>query len=506
MAQMKNQFSRNIGKNALALLAGVLLTLACAPFNIFPLAIISAAIILVLWLDVPREIAFQRGFFYGIGLFGSGVYWLYISMHTYAYLPAAAAGALTSVAVALLALFPALKGWLLNRYFPRTNTTKILCAFPAIWVFIDWIRSWVFSGFPWLYIGYSQTLSPLKGYAPLFSVFGVSMATVLTSALIVNAYRAFKQNNRKNGYLSIAACALIWVAGGILSTVTWTKPDGRPIQISMVQANIPQQLKWLPEQVEPTLKQYKDLSASHWQNSEVIIWPEGAIPAPLSYVEDFVNEMADIAKQHHAQLITGIPIKNPENNRYFNGVISVGESTSGFYLKRRLVPFGEFIPMQNWFGRIFDILHVPMSDMTASYNFTDPLTLSHGIKMITFICYEIAFPEQVRYTLKKFGIILTVTNDAWYGHSIAQAQHLQMAQMRAIENGRPVLFATNNGLTASISPTGKILSAAPPFEATVLTTLVQPYTGNTPWQRRGMDPILLIITTFLYRAYRKRLA
>ncbi|HVY53657.1 MAG TPA: apolipoprotein N-acyltransferase [Gammaproteobacteria bacterium] len=501
---MKNPLSLNIAKNGLAVFAGVLLTLACAPFNVFPFALISSAVLLALWLDVSPEQAFKRGFYYGVGLFGSGVYWIFISMHTYADLPAVFAGLLTALFIACLSLFPAVQGWLTNRYFPLTNNTKILCAFPALWVFIDWIRSWIFSGFPWLFIGYSQIQSPLKGYAPLLSVYGVSLATVLSSALIVNAYRHYKNRQLNFSYYNLLAMVSIWVVGGALCLIQWTKPLGQTIKISLVQANIPQQLKWDPDQIQPTLNQYKTLSEKHWGSSQVVIWPEAAIPAPLEYVAGFLDDMAAVAKSHHATLITGIPIKNPLNNRYFNAVVSVGDQSEGVYLKRRLVPFGEYIPLQYWFGRVFDFLKIPMSDFTEGVGPDEPIKLVNGIKILTFICYEIAFPEQLLSRIKSTSMILTVTNDAWFGHSIAQAQHLQMAQMRAIELGRPVLFASNNGITATINSKGQIQNSAPPFETYVLTDDVQPYQGETPWQFFAMDPVLLIISALLYAAFRNR--
>lgn len=187
-------------------------------------------------------------------------------------------------------------------------------------------------------------------------------------------------------------------------------------------------------------------------------------------------------------------------------MISVGYQESGFYLKRHLVPFGEYVPFQQWLGRIFNFLHIPMSDFSAGPAIMEPIKLLQGIKLSTAICYEIAFPELMLASIKKIGLILTVTNDAWFGHSIAQAQHLQMAQMRAIELGKPVLFASNNGITALISASGKIESAAPPFKTSVLTGKVRPYQGNTPWARYPMDPILLIIIGLLFTAYRHRRA
>jgi len=503
MWQMKNELLIEIGKNSLALLAGVFLTLACAPFYVFPSALISAAFILILWLNISPGLAFRRGFFYGLGLFGSGVYWVYISMHTIAMLPALVAGLLTILFVSCLALFPAAQGYYLNRFFPRSNNAKILCAFPAFWVLCEWVRSWLFSGFPWLFIGYSQTHSPLKGYAPLGGIYAVSLVTILSAALIVNAIRYLRIKQHKTAYFNLLLLVFLWTLGGLLNLISWTHPQGKPFQVSLVQANIPQQLKWQAEQVLPTLEEYKNLSENHW-DSQLVIWPESAIPAPLTEVIDFVNQMAETATQHHSQLITGVPVKNIHNNRYFNAVISVGTAGNGYYLKRRLVPFGEFIPFERMLGPVFDILHVPMSDFTPDHNYPQPLTLHDNIKMLAFICYEIAFPEQVLQSIHDVGLLLTVTNDSWFGHSIAQAQHLQIAQMRAIETGRPLLFASNNGITAIISQQGNVLAAAPPFQTYVLTGQVQAYSGQTPWQKFAMDPVLLTALILLSIAIKYR--
>lgn len=502
---MRNQLLIELSKNSVALFAGICLTLACAPFNIFPLALLSAGLLIFLWLDIPADKAFIRGFFYGIGLFGSGVYWVYISMHSYAGIPWPLAMLLTTLFMACLALFPAVHGWLLNRFFPQTTSSKIICAFPALWVFIEWVRSWLFSGFPWLFIGYSQTHSPLRGFAPLLSVYGVSLMTAISSGLVVNALRHFKQKQAQPGYWNLLLLLLIWVLGSLLGLISWTKPLDKSLQISLIQANIPQQLKWLPEQVEPTLQLYWTLTEQHW-DSEVIIWPEGAIPTPLNDIRAFIDKMATVARKHHSTLITGIPIRNQLNNDYFNAVISMGTSGDSLYLKHRLVPFGEYVPLRRWLGSVLGFLNIPMSDLIAARGLQEPLNLPHHIKMLTFICYEIAFPEQVLYTLQDIGLILAVTNDAWFGHSIAQAQHLQIAAMRALEMGRPLLFASNNGITAIISANGTLLAAAPPFETYVLTKKIQPYTGTTPWQKYAMDPVLLILIILLYTAYKYRRA
>lgn len=478
----------------LALLAGAILTLSFAPFNIFPLAILSGALLLNVWLNSSTQRAFWRGWLFGVGLFSTGVYWVYISIHTYGGTNVFAATLITALLIAYISFFPALAGYLLNRFFPTNNNAKILLAFPAIWVFTEWVRSWLFTGFPWLLVGYSQMTSPLRGYAPIASVFGISLAVLFCSGLVLKIILEIKQKNYPQVYKFSVVLLLIWIIGGTLSLIAWTKPINKPIQISMVQGNIAQELKWSPEHVQPTLDHYEELTNSHW-NSPIVIWPESAIPVPLQMATDFVESMAKLAYSHQTTFISGIPIKDENSDSYYNAVIAIGAG-QGLYLKHRLVPFGEFIPFRKIFGRLFDLMQVPMSNFISGEGHPDPI-LSNGLKIAAFICYEIAYPEQVLWRQGDMNMILTISNDAWFGHSIAQAQHLQMAGMRALEMGRPVLFVSNDGITAFINAKGKIQSRAPAHEPYVLTDTIQATAGTTPWQRFGMDPVFIIIISFL---------
>jgi apolipoprotein N-acyltransferase len=499
--QIQNVFSAGILGDCLALIAGAILTLAFAPFGIYPLAILAPALLLALWLKISKKRAFLRGWLFGIGLFTSGVYWVFISIHNFGNASIPLSVIITGGLIAILALFPAANGYFLNRYFQQTTRAKVLYAFPATWVLLEWIRSWIFSGFPWLFLGYSQINSPLKGFAPIFSVYGISLAVILSSALFLNSLRCFRRAKYQEFYFSLLALAFIWAVGSVLSFIPWTKPDGPLVKISLIQGNIPQAVKWSPDQVLPTLDRYKKLTEKHW-DSKIIIWPESAVPLTLQNAESFINDMSEQAYKHHTAIITGIPVESPEPGSYYNAVVTLGSGT-GIYAKQRLVPFGEFTPLPSLFKNFFTLLDIPMSDFIPAKEKLKPLEIGH-LKIATFICYEIAFPEQVLSRDGEIGMILTVSNDAWFGHSIAQAQHLEIGQMRALEMGRPVLFVSNNGITAFIDPTGKIHSIAPAFETYVLTDTIQAYIGKTPWQYFGMDPILVILLFMLFSAFRYR--
>jgi len=489
-----------------AILAGALLTLSFAPFKIFPLAFVSTTLLLLLWQETSAKTAFFRGWLFGVGLFGTGVSWIFVSIYTYGHAPFIFALFLTCLFVAILSIFPALSGYCLNRFFRTPNFTKFVYAFPVMIVFFEWMRSLFFSGFPWLTIGYSQIDSPLRGYAPFFSVYGVSLFTLCCSGLLLATYYAYRAQDRKKVYSYLFSIVTILVVGQVLAMIHWTQPAGPPVKVSLVQGNIPQDIKWSQDQVQNSLNTYTDLTQPHW-DSKIIVWPESAIPTSLENAEEFVNALNAEAIEKKVTLITGVPIRVDNTDSYYNAIISLGAEKS-FYLKHKLVPFGEYIPFRNWLNKFLDILHISDMSMTMSdfkpSNMKNKPMLADKIKISAFICYEIAFPEMVITHDSTINMLLTVTNDAWFGHSIAQAQHLEMAQMRALELERPLLFVSNDGLTAVINAFGKIQSIAPPHIAYVLTDTVQPMKGTTSWQRRSMDAVLVMMVSFLFLSWRRR--
>lgn len=488
--------------SGLAILAGAGLTLAFAPFHLFLLAVISPAILLFLWSREKPARAFLTGFLYGIGHFATGIYWVYISVHIHGNTNVFLALLITALFVALLALFPALTGYLLNRTFPVNNAKKLLFGFPFLWVLFEWIRSWLFTGFPWLLLGNSQIYSPLKGYGPIVSVYGISLLVLVCSGLLVNFY--LQRAKWRAAFLNIIVLFGIGFTGSALSFVSWTYSSGTPMQVALVQGNIEQSVKWEPGHVQFSLDRYTELTEPYW-NTELIVWPESAVPVPFHVASEFLNAVTDITKKTNATLITGIPIKASQSG-YYNAMITLGAGT-GTYYKYRLVPFGEFIPFKNSLGKLLDLLEVPMSDFIQGPVTPQPINVN-GKKIAAFICYEIAYPEQVRLFDQSVDLILTISNDGWFGRSIAQAQHLEIAQMRALEMGRPILFAGNDGITAIIDHKGQIQSQVPPFEAAVLIDKIQPMQGQTPWQRMGMGILLaiffILLLTFQCNKMRQR--
>lgn len=483
-----------------AVLLGILMPFAFAPYDIFPLAIAAPAALLALWLQTSSlKKTFCLGYFFGLGMFGAGVYWVFTSIHIFGEVPAFAAAFITFGMISILALFPATVGYYLNKYFTINTSAKRIYAFPALWVFSEWVRSWLFSGFPWLFLGYSQTNSPLKGYAPLLSVYLVSLAAAMSSGLIVNAVIRFKQRNYKSLYTSLLALSILWISGGLFALIPWTRTDGEPISVALVQGNVPQSIKWSPESLQLSIDRYKELTEPLWGKTNIIIWPESAIPATLQDEETLINALDQKAKDNNSALILGIPIQT-DNNQYHNAIVTLGAEQQ-LYLKRHLVPFGEYTPFMSILSHALNFMNIPIPDMIPGKLVQPPLTIGH-VKILASICYEIAFPTLIRSNDKSINMLLVVTNDAWFGESAAEPQHLQMAAMRALEFAKPVLFVSNDGITAIINPDGTIQDSVPQRETTILKSTVQPRYGVTPWLYNGMSPLFIILISFIFIAVR----
>lgn len=485
-----------------AVLLGMTLTFAFAPYEVFPLAVLVPAGLLGIWLTLSPKQAFITGFLFGLGLFGAGAYWVYISVNQFGGVVAPLAFLITAGMMCILALYPGATGYVLNRYFPINSTAKIVFAFPALWLISEWLRSFLLSGFTWFLLGYSQTNSPLKGYAPIFSVYGISLALVLTSALIVSSAIKYRQQAYRSAYIHLLIIVTIWVGGGLCALIPWTKPTGEPVAVSLVQGAIPQDIKWSPESIQVSLDRYEALTKPLWGKHRLIIWPESAIPLPLPDAAYYIQKIDDQANASHDHLILGIPIQSEMRNGYYNGIVTLGGRYQA-YLKRHLVPFGEYIPFSPWLYRLLNYMNIPVSDLLPGNRQQGLLSIG-DLKILPAVCYEITFPLLMQTNDKSINLLLTLTNDAWFGKSNAQAQHLQMAAMRALEFKRPALVVSNDGITAIINADGQIESQAPPYQPYVLNGTVQPSQGITPWMVNGIDPMLFIMMCFLFIAIQSK--
>ena len=476
--------------NYLSPLAGVLLSFAFSPFDFGYLVVIALSILFWSWEDVSAKKAALRGYLFGLGLFGCGVSWVYISVHDYGGANAVGSGLLTAFFVAFWALFPALVGYCVVKIkFVAGSVLNILIA-PLLWVLIENYRGyWLLNGFPWLQVAYAQIDTPLGGYIPVLGVYGTGFLVALSAAIIV-----FTLKYRYKTAILMTFLAGIWVGGGLLKNITWTHAIGSAIKVSLIQGNIPQDQKWAPENKINTLLKYKQLTQEHW-DSKVIIWPESAIPAFLSQVDAFfVTPLEVEARQHNVDLIVSLPLQDTDSNDIYNGVLSLGHERMT-YKKNHLLPFGEYLPLQPLSGFVLKLLGIKLGSFTAGGD-DQAFLKAGGYAFSTSICYEDAFGGEVIRGVEYAAFLVNVTNDAWFGHSIEPHQHMQMARLRALETGRYLLRTTNTGVTAIVDASGNIIQQAPLFETAVVTDSVTPMGGMTPYARIG-DTLIMSILAIL---------
>ena len=477
-------------------LTGALLPLAFSPFDIYSLAFILPAILLLIWKEASPQKAFWTGWIFGLGFFGTGASWVAISMHRFGNASTALTGLITFLFVAFLALFPATLGYVFRKFFSRlTDAKKYLLIFPALWVIWEFARSVLFTGFPWLLLGYAQLTTPLKGLSPIVGVYGLSLITALISGALV--LLATKQEVKIKTVSFILIFGFIGL-GWIFKDHSWTKPTGLPIKASLVQGNIPQAVKWNPSYVLQTIATYKDLTLANL-TSDLIVWPEGAMPIFADNARYFIQKLGQLAQKNQSNIILGVPIQDPQNKKYYNGLLLIGEN-QGEYLKRHLVPFGEYTPLTAIFGKAMVYFNIPMSSFSPGPQNQPDLKINK-IRIAPFICYEIAFPSAVLNAAENSELLLTLSDDSWFGRSIALAQHLQMAQMRSLETGRYQLLSTNTGITAFITPIGTILKGAPINQQIVITDTVQPMTGKTPLMIWHYYPVMGVIALMILSVF-----
>lgn len=489
-----------------ALLSGGLITLSLAPYSIWPLALIAATLMYPIMQNRSVRQAALLGWLFGLGLFGSGASWVYVSIHEFGYTPVYLAALLTFLFCGGLALCCSLSwslyAWLSNNGRSRFNkqTGWQIILFSSIWVAGEWMRSWLLTGFPWLFIGYSQTEYWLASWAPVVGVYGISFIICFSGAVAALAFTRIKDKDLAQNWAMTTALSsvviLLWLAAAPLKNHQWSQVTGGAQSVTMIQANISQHDKWQREYLQPTMQLYAKLSEPHWQTSDLMIWPEAAIPTYYQYANVFLDQIHDRALQDNSALITGIPSRDTHSDNSYNSVVTAGNA-SGVYHKQRLVPFGEYIPFANLVGNIMDFFDLPMSTMSAGQKQQAPLSIQQW-QSKPLICYEVVYPDFAAKAAALSDVLITVSNDSWFGSSIGPLQHLQMAQMRALENSRYVLRSTGSGVSAIIDQHGMIVARTAQFERTVLSGEFYLMRGNTPWTRFGywlVPTIMCLILT-----------
>jgi len=469
---------------------GLLLPLAFAPFDLHPLAPLCLAGLFALWEgERPREAAVQA-FWFGFGAFLLGLHWLYISLHTFGKAPLVVAIPLMLALIAILAGYLAAVGYLANRYFPGRGLARWLLALPATWTLVEWLRGWILGGFPWLAIGYSQIDTPLSGLAPIAGVYALSFAVALTGGALL----ALVRGSAWQRIVAIGAAAVLWLASAALHGHEWTRPVGARVSVALVQGGITQDRKWLPEELEPTKALYQTLTDQHL-DTELIVWPEAAVPQLLDELGDYLGPLFEAVHARGHAILLGVVEYDGATASYYNSVIGY-DGTISRYRKRHLVPFGEFFPVPGFVRRWLRLMSLPYTDFARGEPTQPPLALD-GQHIGVSICYEDAFGEELIGVLDRATLLANVSNDAWFGGSVAPHQHLQIARMRALEAGRDLVRTTNTGITAVIAASGRVEQKIPQFDPAVLKGSVQPRTGLTPYALSGNATIVVFLLASL---------
>ncbi|HEV8019215.1 MAG TPA: apolipoprotein N-acyltransferase [Steroidobacteraceae bacterium] len=471
-------------RTLIAFVAGALLATAFAPLNLWPFAVLAPAMLMWLWQDAaPREAA-RLGFWFNFATFAAGTYWLYISIHGFGGAPLWIAFALMLGLVSIMGLYHAALGYAVARWLPATGAVRWLVALPAAWLLIEWWRGWFLSGFSWLSLGYSQTDSWLAGLAPIVGVYGISAALLVCAG----ALTALVCGDRHVRLLAVVALLLPWVAGAAFYRHLWTRPSGPAVTVAVVQGAIPQDEKWLDNNRDTTLKRYQSLT-EEVLGTQLIVWPESA---PADVAQDLVPYISNLYREARARgsaLVMGVlraerDPRSPGETRYYNSVLALDANSSGWYDKHHLVPFGEFFPVPHFVRSWLRLMSLPYSDFTAGAPEQPPLAAAH-LELGTTVCYEDAYGSSMLSVLPRANVLVNVTNDAWFGHSSARHQHFQIARLRALEAGRYMVRAANDGISAVIGPRGEVIARAREFTPVALVSSVIPYGGLTPYARVG---------------------
>lgn len=489
--------------NWLCFISGFLLVFSYAPFSYWWLALVLPSVILHQIRHATPKVAAKKMALFAFGWFSSGISWVHVSIDQFGGLPLIFSLLLMLALCAYLALFPALAGYLAARI--AKNKQMNLWLLPPIWLFCEYLRSVVLTGFPWLSLGYSQIDSPLSAFAPVIGEVGLTGIILLLNICLVKIYctcsELFKQQNQESLNRStssslappIALILCIFSTSMVFTQISWTELTGKSSKVALIQGNIAQSIKWQPEQEWPTMLKYLDLTRVNY-DADLIVWPESAIPALEPAVQDYLSTVNRSAMLNNSTIITGLINYNFESKEYFNALLVLGkknaEDEQGYYYnhsnryyKSHLLPIGEFVPFQELLRPLAPFFNLPMSSFTAG-NYVQPNLVANNLHILPLNCFEIAFPKQLAANFTdKTDMILTVSNDAWFGDSHGPHQHFEIARMRALEFGRPLIRATNNGVTGMINHLGEVTAIAPQFEEVVLRGEIDFVSGDTPYSQ-----------------------
>ncbi|WP_150538501.1 apolipoprotein N-acyltransferase [Actinobacillus vicugnae] len=473
----------NLTACLLAFVLGSIATLAYSPFDFWGIIFISATSLIWAATLPQRKTALWSTFAWSIGYFCVGVNWIHVSMIQFGGVPVA----ISYLAVLLLACYLAIYNLLFSYLAQRFQISNPF-ALAGIFTGTEYLRSVVFTGFPWLQFGYTQIDSPFAGLAPLFGVEGLTFFV-----MVVSGYLVLLAKNSAKMTASLAILTLLCGLAFVTRFVPFVQNDEQkqPLNVSLVQGNIAQKMKWDPAHFDYTIQTYQRLISPLLGKSEVIVLPESAIPALETQIYPLLRQLQQAASAKGSEVIIGTLYQN-ENQQLFNSALVLGNPTQPYdlhndvrYNKHHLVPFGEYVPFGSALDWMRDVFILPIN--LSQGEFVQQPLFAKNRKFNMAICYEVIFGNQLQQNqqAQQSDYLLTITNDAWFGASIGPWQHFQMARMRALELGKPLLRAANTGITAVVGAKGEIIRQIPQFEANVLTAQIQPTKGETLFAKTG---------------------
>jgi len=476
----------------IALVLGALMPLAFAPFNFWWVSVFAVSGLIFLWqFEQTKQQIFIIGLLFGLGYFGLGLYWVYFSLHDFGNAAVPVAVAITALLIMWQACYIGVLGLVFHQFNTRYSPRLALLLMPLLWFSMEWLKGIVITGLPWLSLGYPHINSPLSIYAPWLGVYGVGAISMLMSlVLVIVLKRCFKENL---SLIIIAVFTLLLLP--FLAPIEQTSPLSKSLKITQIQGNIAQEIKWQRDKRQHILDVYWDQTKRYW-DSDLIVWPETAIPGRSEMIEESVLlPMSMIAAENETNLLFGVIVSDLAKSQYYNSMLMVGEH-QGLYHKRHLVPFGEYMPMRWLLEFMNQFIQIPMSDMRAG-GLDQPLMEINDVKLGVSICYEDVFSRDINRDLPDANILINTSNDAWFGDSLAPHQHLQIAQMRALETGRPMVRSTNTGISAFIDHKGKITQQTDQFKVQAITADVVGRTGETMFVTIQPYQWIIVLAMFL---------
>jgi len=486
--------------SCVAFVAGAALSLSFEPFGWWPCAILMPAALIWLWDGATPRRAAALGFWFNFGTFSVGTYWLYISLRLIGNAPIPLALLLMLGLAAIMGAYHALLGWAAAKFLPARGAVRWLLGIPAAWLLLEWWRSWFLTGFGWLALGYAHTDNWLGALAPVVGQYGLGYLTLVMAGAVVCLAIGQSRERVAAGALIVA----IWTVALLLRGVEWTQPSGKPITVAVVQGAVPQDEKWIAGNLDGILELYRARTReAHGAN--LIVWPEAAIPDLVNYHVNYFRDVYAEASATGSSLVMGA-LHAEENTAtgveaVYNSVLAMDPATPGvgWHNKHHLVPFSEFFPVPAFIRDWLRLQGLPYANFDRGAAQQEPLQAA-GQRIAASICYEDAYGSTLLAPLRSATMLLNVTNDSWFGHSPARYQHLQISRLRAMETGRPMVRAANDGVSAVISHHGEIVASGPEYEANVMRADLQPRTGLTPYARIGNWPPVCLALVFGFAA------